>query len=614
MSAVKKPTPATVTFNAHGLPVATEFDDIYFANADGLAESRYVFLQQNDLSTRWQQYPTQPFVIAESGFGSGFNLLASWQLLRQQGHPDLRLHYISFEKHPLQRDDLARTLQAFPELAELAAELLAAYPAAAPGCQRILLEGGRIVVDLWLGDILELLPEWLPSASGRVNAWYLDGFAPDKNPAMWQPELFTAMAQSAAADCTFATFTAAGFVRRGLQQAGFSVQRHKGYRHKREMLAGHIHTAPAQAAVAVPSTVTIVGAGIAAACAAVALQRQGISVTVLSSGIADGASGNAQAAVYPLLQGELSPISEFFLAAFAYAQQFYRCYAPDLWHPVGVLQLAFNDERQQRQAKIAGSMAPGHYSSETVQYFSAAQTQAHWQQLPPLESLYYPSGGWLPAAQMVQRLLHRVTIHNATVTALQRRADGWQLKLSDGSRHDCTTLLLAGGGSMTELLAPYGIRLQNVRGQVSYVAANTTSAHCPSVICYKGYFTPAQQGQHCLGATYARQFVPADANQVKATDDAENLATIADNLRQLPWTQQLNLTSSRASLRNTSRDHMPVVGRISEQLWAIAGLGSRGFTSAPLVAEVIAAELAQQPLPLRAGLRQRLQPQRLSDA
>lgn len=611
MPAVNKPTPATVTFNAYGAPVATEFDDIYFANAAGLAESRYIFLQQNDLSTRWQQRPSQPFVIAESGFGTGLNLLATWQLLRQQGHADLRLHYISFEKYPLQRADLARALQAFPELAELTTELLASYPAAAAGCQRMLLEGGRLVVDLWLGDILELLPQWLPSAAAKVNAWYLDGFAPAKNPTMWQPELFAAMAHSAAADCTFATFTAAGFVRRGLQHAGFSVQRHKGFGCKREMLAGHIQAPTVTPATTNATTVTIIGAGIAAACAAHAIQRQGMAVELISSGIADGASGNAQGAVYPLLQGELSPISEFFLAAFAYAQQFYRCYLPDLWHPVGVLQLAFSPDRELRQANIAGPDAAGHYSADTVLWWSAQQTQAHWQALPPLPSLFYPSAGWLPPAAAVRALLAPHQLTTASVTAIEPAPSGWQLTLSDGSKRHCATLLLACGGHLRELLAPFGVTLQNVRGQVSYVQANAVSASCPSVICYKGYFTPAHAGQHCVGATYARQFDPADALQIRAADDQENLAVLGDNLQQPGWVQQLTVTGSRAALRNTTRDHMPIAGQLGEQLWVIGGLGSRGFTSAPLVAEIIAAELAQQPSPLRADLRARLQPQRL---
>jgi tRNA 5-methylaminomethyl-2-thiouridine biosynthesis bifunctional protein len=608
---VKKLIPATVTFNAHGLPVATEFDDIYFANADGLAESRYVFLQHNDLSTRWQQHPTQPFVIAESGFGTGLNLLATWQLLRQQQQPDLRLHYISFEKHPLQRQDLARALHAFPELAELAAELLAAYPAAAPGCQRCLLDGGRIVLDLWFGDILELLPQWLPTAGATVNAWYLDGFAPDKNPAMWQPQLFAAMAQSAAADCTFATFTAAGSVRRGLQQAGFVVHKHKGFGAKREMLAGRIEAAPTAVTADKVTHVTIIGGGIAAACAAHALQRQGIAVEVISSGIADGASGNAQGAVYPLLQGELSPTSEFFLAAFCYAQQFYRCYLPELWRPVGVLQLAYNQQRELRQAKITGPAAAGHYSSDTVAYWSAAQTQAHWHGLPALPSLYYPTAGWLPPRQAVPALLKSLTLQSARLTAFEPCTGGWQLTFSDGSQRQCATLLLACGGQLTELLEPFGVQLQNVRGQVSYVKANTVSASCPSVICYKGYFTPAHADQHCVGATYARQFDAASALQPRPTDDQDNLAVLADNLQQPSWAQQLQVVASRAALRNTTRDHLPIAGQLAQQLWVIGGLGSRGFTSAPLVAELIAAELAQQPLPLGADLRARLLPQRL---
>lgn len=610
MFAVKKPTPASVTFNAHGLPVATDFDDIYFANADGLAESRYVFLQQNDLSTRLQQHPMPTFVIAESGFGTGLNLLATWQLFRQQARPGLRLHYISFERYPLAREAMQRALQAFPELAELSAELLAAYPAAAPGCQRFSLEHGRITVDLWLGDILELLPQWLPSAAGRVDAWYLDGFAPDKNPAMWQPQLFAAMATSAAATCSFATFTAAGFVRRGLQQAGFTVQRLKGFGHKREMLAGHM-TSSRPPAPASPQQVTIIGAGIAAACAAHALQRRGVGVEVISTAVADGASGNAQGAVYPLLQGELSPISAFYLAAFGYAQHYYRQYLPALWQPVGVLQLAFNDERERRQRKIAGTEADRNYSDDTVQYLSSSQTQALWAELPALPSLYYPSAGWLPPPQAVATLLADSNHIKATVTAMKRNADGWLLQLHDGRQLQRSQVLLACGGDLRKWVEPYGLTLQNVRGQVSYVAANTLSAQCPMVVCYKGYFTPVYQGQHCVGASYARQFDEATASQLQEGDNAENLAVLRDNLQHPEWAQQFAITGARAALRNTTHDHMPVVGQLSEQLWICGGLGSRGFTSAPLLAEIFAAEVCGEPVPISADLRQRLQPQRL---
>ncbi len=611
------PTPAQITFNEFGLPVSTAFDDIYFTNEDGLAESQYVFLQHNDLPGRWQTHPRTRFVIAESGFGTGLNLLATWQLLLQQAPPSLQLHFISFEKYPLQPADLARALSHFSELKPLADELIAVYPPAEAGCHRCLLADGRITLDLWFGDIHEQLPQWLPGAEDQVDAWFLDGFAPDKNPQMWQPELYQAMASSAAPGSTFATFTAAGAVRRGLQQAGYSVSKVPGFGRKREMLTGRwrAEEEPSGDPVA-DEPVLVIGGGIAAATMAHALKRRQRKVKVLTADIADGASGNPQGAVYPLLHAEISPLTEFYLSAFSYATGFYQRYCPQSWHPTGVLQLAYTEERAQRAAKIAGGNDTL-YSSATVRWLSPEQTRACWQQLPACPSLFYPAAGWLSPAAVVRQLFDGVDVESGlNLQSIEKLPDArWRLRFVDGSEHTARQVVLALGAGLNALVEPFGINLQNVRGQVTRVAATTASESCPAVICYKGYFTPAADGQHCVGATYARQFSASEARQNRERDEQENLATLQDNLQQ-DWTRGLRPTANRTSLRNTTRDHMPLAGKLDTGLLVFGGLGSRGFTSAPLLAELLAAELltaegAGEPLPLAADLRRRLAPARL---
>ncbi|MDX1705856.1 bifunctional tRNA (5-methylaminomethyl-2-thiouridine)(34)-methyltransferase MnmD/FAD-dependent 5-carboxymethylaminomethyl-2-thiouridine(34) oxidoreductase MnmC [Pseudidiomarina sp.] len=613
------PIPAQVTFNEFGLPVSTAFDDIYFTNDNGLDESQYVFLQHNDLPERWQTHPGSRFVIAESGFGTGLNLLATWQLLLQHAPSSLQLHFISFEKYPLRPEDLARALRHFNALKPLADELLAVYPAAGPGCHRCLLADGRITLDLWFGDIHEQLPQWLPGAVNQVDAWFLDGFAPDKNPQMWQQNLYDAMARSAAPGSTFATFTAAGAVRRGLQQAGYSVSKVAGFGRKREMLRGYFPTgatSPGTAPAASDEPVLIIGGGIAAATMAHALTRRHRKVKVLTAGLADGASGNPQGAVYPLLHAELSPLSELFLSAFSYAQQFYQRYCPTAWHPCGVLQLAYNDERANRAARIAGGEQPL-YSKATVRWLSPDQTRAYWHQLPACPALLYPDAGWLSPPTVVRQLLEGIdTECAAELERIEKLSGGrWQLHFSDGSRRQSGQVVLAMGAGLNTLIEPFGVSLQNVRGQVTQVASTAASESCPSVICYKGYFTPAADGQHCVGATYARQFSAAEAQQNRSQDEQENLANLQDNLQQ-DWTRGLTPTANRTSLRNTTRDHMPLAGFLDTGLLVFGGLGSRGFTSAPLLAELLAAELlastgTAEPLPLGADLRRRLAPARL---
>ncbi|WP_055438346.1 bifunctional tRNA (5-methylaminomethyl-2-thiouridine)(34)-methyltransferase MnmD/FAD-dependent 5-carboxymethylaminomethyl-2-thiouridine(34) oxidoreductase MnmC [Pseudidiomarina woesei] len=622
---VKAPDKANIRFNEFNLPVSTEFDDIYFNNEDGLAESRYVFLQHNDLPERWQTHSYSVFRIAESGFGTGLNFLASWALFAEHAPSTMRLHFVSFEKYPLAPADMARALQHFPELAAYAKVLINALPSPHAGCHRLQFDDGRVTLDLWYGDIHDQLPQWLPHATNTIDAWFLDGFAPDKNPQMWQPELYNAMAQSCREHGSFATFTAAGAVRRGLQEAGFAVAKVKGFGRKRDMLRGVVTTAQTQPAPHVHGTngsatvpITIIGGGIAAACLAWSLCRRGFRVELLTTGLANGASGNAQGAVYPLLHAELSPLSEFFLGAFDHARQFYQQHS-SFWHETGVVQLAFNATRQQRHDKI---IASGIYHESLVRELDSAATQALWNALPAQPALLYPRAGWVPPEKLVQQLFAacgnelRVTTC-APITAMKLEREGWQLSAADGSHYHAHTVIVAAGAGSNALLAPWQLNFQNVRGQVTQVQATDVSSSCNLVVCYKGYFTPPTNGLHCVGATYAREHagIEFDAQQQQPTNNAdrtENLATLQDNLQQ-PWTAQLTAVSDRAALRHTTRDHLPACGWLTDNLGVLGGLGSRGFTSAPLCAEILVGQWLHEPLPLGASLLARLAPQRLQD-
>ncbi len=213
---------AEIEWQSGGVPVATRFDDPYFSLADGLAETRYVFLQGNRILDRARA----GFRIAELGFGTGLNLLATVAALRDHDGP---IHYTSFEAFPIAAPDMARALAAFPELDATA--LLAAWGA---GLHRFPL--GPVQVEIILGDARETLPAW----PNKADAWYLDGFSPAKNPELWSPDLMAEVAAHTAQDGTFATYTAAGHVRRALADAGFDVTRAPGFGRKRHMSFGHL--------------------------------------------------------------------------------------------------------------------------------------------------------------------------------------------------------------------------------------------------------------------------------------------------------------------------------------------------------------------------------------
>jgi tRNA U34 5-methylaminomethyl-2-thiouridine-forming methyltransferase MnmC len=208
------------------VPVSARFDDPYFSLEDGLAETRYVFLDGNDLPARFRP----GFTIAELGVGTGLNLLAARALWRESGQGGT-LHYVGFEAYPMRADDLRRALAVFPEVAE-GAELVARALAAAPAT----IEEDGLTVTILPGDAAETLPLW----AGRADAWFLDGFAPAKNPGLWTAELLAQVARHTAPGGTAATYSAAGAVRRALAEAGFAVERRPGFGRKRHMTVARL--------------------------------------------------------------------------------------------------------------------------------------------------------------------------------------------------------------------------------------------------------------------------------------------------------------------------------------------------------------------------------------
>lgn len=217
-----------------GQPFCTRFGDVYFSSDSGLEETRHVFLHGNRLDERFTALaPGQNFVIGEAGFGTGLNFLCAWQLFEQLAPPDASLDFFSVEKFPLQTNDLCAALALWPELHTYAGALLAHWPQHEPGWNRWQLAGGRVRLTLAFCDVAQALPDFC-----KVDAWFLDGFSPSRNPEMWAQPVLDGIACASRAGATLATYTCAGWVRRGLQQAGFAVEKAAGFGRKREMLRG----------------------------------------------------------------------------------------------------------------------------------------------------------------------------------------------------------------------------------------------------------------------------------------------------------------------------------------------------------------------------------------
>jgi tRNA 5-methylaminomethyl-2-thiouridine biosynthesis bifunctional protein len=350
-------------------------------------------------------------VVAESGFGTGLNFLTLWQTFAQfrAAHPEAtlqRLHFISFEKFPLTLADLILAHQHWPELAPFAEQLQKQWPQPLPGCHRLILDDGWVTLDLWLGDINELTETLDDSLNQKVDAWFLDGFAPSKNPEMWNENLFAAMARLVRPGGTFATFTCAGFVRRGLKEAGFSVQKVKGFGRKREMLVGVMeqdNASPARAPWFARSgsearETAIIGGGVASALLALALIQRGWQVTLYCADAAPaaGASGNRQGALYPLLSAHDPALSRFFPAAFTFARRFYDTLPVSFdrdW--CGVTQLGWDEKSQQKINQMLSLGLPEAIATEV----SAGQVQETTGVETGCGGIQYPLGGWLCPAE-----------------------------------------------------------------------------------------------------------------------------------------------------------------------------------------------------------------------
>ncbi|WIG81940.1 bifunctional tRNA (5-methylaminomethyl-2-thiouridine)(34)-methyltransferase MnmD/FAD-dependent 5-carboxymethylaminomethyl-2-thiouridine(34) oxidoreductase MnmC [Photobacterium damselae] len=617
---------AVLDWNELGTPVSNDFDDVYFSNANGLEETRYVFLQQNGLPDRWNDFSRRRFVVAETGFGTGLNFLALWQQFKafRAENPDAtvkELHFISFEKFPVTLDDLKKAHLSWPELSDLAQQLHAHYPPAVADCHRIILEDGLITLDLWFGDIQDCMPQVWTGDEGIVDAWFLDGFAPSKNLAMWNLDVYKGMRNLARSGCTLATFTAAGFVRRELIEAGFEMKKAKGFGHKREMLTGTIgeRTAPSNtkpwyhiSARAENDTaqtlndIAIIGGGVASAATALSLVRRGQTVTLYCKDEkpAQGASGNKQGAVYPLLNGNHNALSRFFAPAFVFARQFVEQAAKNSqfdhdW--CGVVQLAFGEdtslldassqvssdeskerkeerregekeaETQNKQRIKLDKMLAGGFPNELICALDHQQTREVTGVETGFDGVNYPLGGWLCPKELTRALIEQaqatglLTLHTQSeVCKLQQENDQrWQLQFSDGQSKQHACVVIANGHRFTDFEQTAKIPAYSVRGQVSHIPTNEQLGKLKTVLCYDGYLTPENPHSHthCIGASYDRNSVDLAFSEQNQHDNRQRLI---DSLPQAEWAKSVDVSDNQArvGVRCATRDHLPFMGNV----------------------------------------------------
>ena len=662
---------AQVHFNESGTPVADHFDDVYFSNDSGIDETQHVFVAGNDLAERWQQWRPPTFVIAETGFGTGLNFLVAMRAFNEfraanPDHPLKRLYFITTEKFPLPQQDMQRALEAFPALKNEAQALASLYPMGLEGCHRLHFDNHSTTLDLWIGDVHELLPQWHSPVNGLIDAWFLDGFAPSKNPDMWTDALFSQMARLSKTGTTFGTFTAAGVVKRGLAGVGFTIKKRNGFGRKRDMLTGvfnqdnenvqHKLRLPAgpyyryaDDSLDKTSKVAVVGSGLAAATACLALVKRGISTTLYFDGdtLASGASGNPQGGFYPQLHSEASIASRIQAHSFLYARKAYdhtiehakACGLSDVAHDFcGVIQLSFNDKVAERQNKLAAADV---WPETLIKPVDSKEVSDIANLALPYSGLYIGLGGWISPPQLVTAMIeealqsgkltlkpnHIYVSHEAIETTKQQVRIRFNLDSAENEEViTADHLILALGAGAVNASDFNSLSLRPVRGQVEAIPTQLPIEQLNTVLCHKGYMTPVFEGRHALGSTYVKNDLSTD---VRSDETEMNLATHEQALANTDIVQALQHDGkARAATRLGSPDHQPVVGALHnfdslKELYTMLGvgkpltsapvlpssvvstltcLGSRGLTTAPLMAEVLVSSLCKEPLPLRNDL------------
>ena len=548
-------------------PRSTHFDDVYFSAQDGMAETNHVFMAGNNLPVRWQG--RNHFTVAETGFGTGLNFLTCWKHFMETAPPGATLDFISVEKFPLTAGDIKTYLAPWESvIGSYTDKLCTQYPLRTAGYHRIVFDN-RIFLTLIFDDVKDALP----SLSASVDAWFLDGFTPAKNPDMWTANLFSDMARLSAPNATFSTFTAAGGVKRGLQEAGFTVQKAKGFGHKRDMLCGHM---PGKDIVVMrpPKTIAIIGGGLAGTACAYVLKQYGFAPVIYerAAALAPGASGNIRGLYNPRFTALRGAESDFYASAFAQMRRTLGCMDDVDFTTIGALHLITDDDKQKRFTRTAENW--GWHADHMRVVDAGIASDIAGVQINHA-GLYLPDSGFAAPEKLCRAYAY-----------------GVETRLLSDIRSlddiDADVIILCAGADVMDFCP--GLPVHTVRGQITLAAENEASRCLKTNLCYSGYVSAPQGGYHVVGSTFQKWLSHTD---VLVEDDADNLFKLR---AVVPALGDLKITGARAALRCSSSDRFPVIGHVRDNIYVSTAHGSHGMVSTLMGVHLLADILRGGPL------------------
>ena len=631
---------ASLHIDKNQTPKSLLFDDIYFSSDDPLGETRHVFITGNDLKARFAQ--NKHLVIGELGFGAGVNFLCTLQAKHSSGE-NAHLDYFAIEKYPIQTFQLNNILSRFESLLPYKNVLINAYISLYRGFNLIDLPSYNARLHLYIGDVIE----GLEAFSTPVDAWFLDGFSPAKNPQMWSENVIALMAKRSSQNATFSTFSASSKVKKALLLAGFSVTKRQGFGKKREMLQGHNPQAPCPSPIKpwyrLPKInhqsshdIAIIGAGMAGVSMAYTLAKKGISSTLYDSQHAIGSKTSSLAfgVLMPFLSADANLSDQYYSQGFVHTYKTMQSLlANDSKHfatVCGLLQLADATHKSARFQKIAKRGLASNIVSQVTKSQAADLSGIALQ----CGGLYYPLASMINLnaychALYDQSIKQAEFIGNTPISRIEQHRERWVLlDQNDQVINSAHTLVICNAEAASAFEPLNYLQFQKIPGQISEFLASEQSINLRCMISTDRVLSPSNEGKHFVGATYRQS-----CSQKSSTrDHRQNQAAFCDIL------ELGQALAAHVQTRALTKDHLPFVGpmanklvfmrdyarakhgdtrfhyqdaRYTPNLYVSAGHGSRGLSSTLLAAQIITSMITGVALPISHQILAKLHPSRV---
>lgn len=574
-----------------------EFDDLYSSAKGAVAECNHVFIKGNNLNERFENLgENSKFYIGEIGFGIGINFLTTCKSWLDHTKQNQVLEFYSFDKYLFRLSDFKTLNISCPDLKEYISELERNYPRNIQGAQKISLFGGRIILNLIIGEI-DNTQEYI-KLMDKVDAWYFDGFSPSKNPDLWSIKLFKCIHKSCHENTTFSTYTSSGLVKNNLTESGFNHSRAMGFSDKRHMLKGTVDT---QLKKNTSNTkVAVIGSGIAGCVLSYTLAKKGIEVDLYekSDSICSGASSHELLVTYPRLSAHDTAFGSFTLHSYIFATNFYKQLKTDTWKKTGVIILNHDAATEKRQSSLLEKRADG----EIYRYIDPDEASEISGIDIKLNGLIYEDAGYILPEEMCKFLIESPKINIFTsshIKSIKKNREVFNLNIGK-KKFEYQNVCVCAGSETANIVDIDGISIK--RGQVTHIESLDNISRIKLPICAKGYISPRVNNIHLVGSSYSDS-EDTDLSEEEHLYNLNNLKLVID--------EEMNVITGQTGHRAVSKDHMPVVG-MKDGIYINTCHGSRASVTAPISAEIIASMIVDEAPPLMGRELESLSPERFN--